>query len=211
MLSLVRWGLLALLLPLASESRAQAPDPQSAVTSNFAEPLRPGDVIRLQIWREPDLSGDFTVDESGQVVLPKLGPTPVQAISGDSLRRVLVSEYSTYLKNPSITVVLLRRVNVLGAVQKPGLYPVDPTMTVADAVALAGGATTEGKRDRVELLRGTERVVVRLDPSARLGSTPIRSGDQLYVPQRSWFSRNQGFVIGTLTGVAALVIRLSTH
>src|SRR5436853_3772784 len=61
MLSLVRWGLFVLLLPLTSESRAQAPDHQSPAASEFAEPLRPGDVIRLQIWREPDLSGDFTV------------------------------------------------------------------------------------------------------------------------------------------------------
>ena len=50
------------------------------------------------------------------------------------------------------------------------------------------------------------RIVTAVDAVAG-----IRSGDQLYVPQRSWFSRNQGFVIGTLTGVAALVIRLSTH
>jgi protein involved in polysaccharide export with SLBB domain len=211
MSSLTRWLPLALLLGLASEARAQAPDHQSAPASEFAEPLRPGDVVRLRIWREPDLSGDFSVDESGQVVLPRLGPVSIMAISRDSLRRALVSAYATYLKNPSIEVVLLRRVNVLGAVQKPGLYPVDPTMTVADAVALAGGATPEGKRDRVELLRGGNRVTVKLDPGTRLGETPIRSGDQLYVPQRSWLSRNQGIVIGTVTAFAALAVRLATN
>jgi protein involved in polysaccharide export with SLBB domain len=84
-------------------------------------------------------------------------------------------------------------------------------MTVADALALAGGASADGRRDRVELLRGGEKVVVKLDPAARLGDTPIRSGDQLYVPERSWFSRNQGIVIGTVSAFAALAIRLALN
>ena len=205
------WILVALLFPFVSESRAQGADRQGAATGEFSEPLRPGDVVRLRIWREPDLSGDFPVDESGQVVLPRLGPVSVMAISRDSLRRSLLAAYTTYLKNPSIEVMLLRRINVLGAVKNPGLYPVDPTMTVADALALAGGASADGRRDRVELLRGGEKVVVKLDPGARLGDTPIRSGDQLYVPERSWFSRNQGIVIGTVSAFAALAIRLALN
>lgn len=205
------WILVALLFPFASESRAQGADRQGAPAGEFTEPLRPGDVVRLRIWREPDLSGDFPVDESGQVVLPRLGPVSVMAISRDSLRRSLLASYTTYLKNPSIEVILLRRVNVLGAVKNPGLYPVDPTMTVADALALAGGASADGRRDRVELLRGGDKVVVKLDPGARLGDTPIRSGDQLYVPERSWFSRNQGIVIGTVSAFAALALRLALN
>jgi polysaccharide export outer membrane protein len=165
----------------------------------------------LRIWREPDLSGDFQVNESGQVVLPKLGSVAVEAISRDSLRRSLLAAYATYLRNPSIDVVLLRRVNVLGAVRNPGLYPVEPTMTVADAVALAGGPSPDGKRDRIDLVRGGDKLMVRLDPATRLGDTPIRSGDQLYVPQRSWVSRNQGLVIGTVTALTALAVRIALH
>jgi polysaccharide export outer membrane protein len=179
--------------------------------AEFSEPLRPGDVIRLRIWREPDLSGEFPVDESGQAVLPLVGPVSVVGLSRDSLRRSLLTSYTEYLKNPSIEVILLRRVNVMGAVRNPGLYPVDPTMTVADALALAGGPSPDGKRDRVELLRGGERIVVRLEPSARLGDTPLRSGDQLYVPSRSWISRNPGVVVGTATFLTALIVRLATQ
>jgi protein involved in polysaccharide export with SLBB domain len=209
MARLICWMVVGLLLFLVAESSAQAPAPQSATAPEFAEPLRPGDVVRLRIWREPDLSGEFPFDESGQVVLPRLGPVSVMGISRDSLRRTLLAAYTTYLKNPSIEVVLLRRVNVLGAVRNPGLYPVDPTMTVVDALALAGGPSPEGKRDQVELQRDGARLIVRLDPAARLGDTPIRSGDQLYVPQRSWFSRNQGIVIGTVSALAALALRIA--
>jgi protein involved in polysaccharide export with SLBB domain len=213
--SVRRWGmavlpLLALALVAFSAAPASGQEPGGLPDSAVAklEELRPGDVIRLRIWREPDLSGDFAVQESGEVVLPKLGPLPVSGFSRDSLKRFLVRSYSEYLRNPSIEVTLLRRVNVLGAVQKPGLYPVDPTMTIADAVALAGGATGDGKLNQVELHRGSQRVAVKLDAGTRLGDTPIRSGDQLFVPQRSWVSRNVGLVVGTVTGVVGLLLTL---
>jgi protein involved in polysaccharide export with SLBB domain len=209
---LVCWLAVALLaMSLVPGSRAQAPAGQSAAASESPEPLRPGDVVRLRIWREPDLSGDFSVDESGHVVLPKLGPVAVDVMSRDSLRRSLLASYAAYLRNPSIDVVLLRRVNVGGAVKNPGLYSVDPTMTIADALALAGGATGEGRRDRVDLIRGGDKLLVKLDPATRLGATPIRSGDQLYVPQRGWISRNQGLVIGTVTAITALAVRIALH
>ena len=65
---LVCWIVAGLLLVLVSESRAQATPRQSAATPDPPEALRPGDVVRLRIWREPDLSGDFPVNESSQVV-----------------------------------------------------------------------------------------------------------------------------------------------
>jgi polysaccharide export outer membrane protein len=198
------------LLPLTAVSLS-AQDSTSAPAASVAgtEELRPGDVVRLRIWREPDLSGDFAVQESGEVVLPKLGPLPISGFSRDSLKQFLVRSYSEYLRNPSIEVTLLRRVNVLGAVRTPGLYPVDPTMTIADAVALAGGATENGKIDQVELHRGSQRIPVKLDGGTRLDQTPLRSGDQLFVPQRSWLGRNLGLVVGTLTGVIGLIVTLN--
>lgn len=199
-------------VPLASSSRAEAQTPVAATqTAGNPEALRPGDVVRLRIWREPDLSGDFQVDEQSVVVLPKVGPVSVAGVSRDSLRRSLTASYAQYLRNPSIDVVLLRRVNIVGAVRNPGLYPVDPTMRVVDALALAGGVTSEGKQNRVELIRGGERTSIDLSPQVRIGETPLRSGDQLIVPRRSWLARNPGLLIGTLTAVTGIIVRLATR
>jgi len=109
-----------------------APVPAVAMSANAADALRPGDVVRLRIWREPDLSGDFPVDESGVVVLPKIGPRSVTAESPATLRDTIVAAYSKFLNHNSIDVTLLRRIQVLGAVRQPGVYPVDPTMTIGD-------------------------------------------------------------------------------
>jgi protein involved in polysaccharide export with SLBB domain len=179
------------------------PAPDSALA------LRPGDAIRLRIWREPELSGDFPVNESGIVVLPKLGPRRVVAEHPDSLKAWVVRSYATFLKNPSIEVLLVRRIQVLGAVKNPGLYPVEPTMSVADAIALAGGTTPQGRSNKVELRRQGERVPGKLAGRLLIGESPIRSGDQIFVPDRSWISRNPGIVVGVLGLVTTIIYRLA--
>lgn len=180
-----------------------------AVTANHpaegVDPLRPGDVIRLRIWREPDFSGDFTVDESGVVVLPRLGARNVGREAPESLKATLTSEYRTFLTHSSIEVVFLRRVQVTGAVQKPGLYHVDPLMTIGDALAMAGGVLPTGREDKVEIIREGDKLPGRLSGRMLISQSPLRSGDQLYVPQRSWLSRNTPVVLAAISAVATIV------
>jgi protein involved in polysaccharide export with SLBB domain len=168
--------------------------------------LQPGDVIRLRIWREPDLSGEFPVDESGTAVFPKLGPTKVASITADSLRTMLVATYSQYLRDPAIEVTFLRRVTILGAVNHPGIYPVDPTMTVHDAFALAGGTIPTGSPKHFKLRRNGKEIDVDFSQDTPIGRTSIRSGDELYVPERSWFARNGIYVVGAVITATAIIV-----
>lgn len=203
----------ALLLPsvaMAQDSLPASSPEASEASEASGGTLKPGDVVRLKIWRETDLSGDFVVDERGTVTLPKLGQTQVVGLSPDSLKAQLISSYSVYLRNPAIDVTLLRRITILGGVRNPGLYPVDPTMTLADAYALAGGISPEGKLNEVELVRGNQRTSYKLSGTTRIADTPLRSGDQLYVPTRSWLSRNTWVVtaaIGTTTTIMFALLR----
>ncbi len=173
--------------------------------------LGPGDLIHLKIWREPDLSDTVQVDNDGVAVFPKLGPMRVTGVRPDSLERLLVHKYSQYLQNPSIRVSVLRRITIWGSVMRPGTYPVDLTMSITDALALAGGASAEGVTDKVELRRDGKRYTVNLSQKPeRTGELALRSGDQLVVPQRSWASRNTGVIIaavGAVTSIAWLVTR----
>ena len=167
--------------------------------------LRPGDIVRLKIWREPDLSGDFRVDEQNVAYFPKIGALTVGLLLPDSLQRLLISSYSKFLSSPAVEVTFLRRINVLGAVRTPGLYHVDATMTVADALAMAGGVTSEGNPNKIRLSRGQPRMSTQLDLQTLLIDTPLQSGDQLRVPLRSWVSRNAGVVVGAVMTVATVV------
>jgi polysaccharide export outer membrane protein len=167
--------------------------------------VAPGDVLRIRIWREPDMSGDFSVNSSGRVVLPRLGELEVASISSDSLQRSLTDRYRVYLNNPSIDVLLLKRVTITGAVKNPGVYPLDPTLTISDALALAGGAAPDGKRDKVEIRRAGIVLAADLRENTLIANSPIRSGDQLYVPTKSWLSTNTWLVSGGFTIVAVVL------
>lgn len=182
-------------------ARAQDSAQRVAMNSSPTTALRPGDVLKLRIWREEDMSGDFPVDERGMAILPRLGPTQVTGVPAETLRQQLVDAYRQYLNNPTIEVTPLRRIAVIGAVRNPGTYAVDPAVTLGGAANVAGGATQQGKRNVLELRRGKERRQVDLEKNPELASLPLASGDQVFVPEKSWLSQNATWFVSTLVAI----------
>jgi len=114
--------------------------------------LGPGDKVRVTIFGEQDLSGDYQLDGNGNIRLPLVGMTRAIGYTAGGLeaaiRAVLVPNY---LRNPRINVEILnyRPVYVVGAVQKPGQYTYVSDMTLLNAVALAGGFTPQARSSTV--------------------------------------------------------------
>ncbi len=160
------------------------------------------------VWREKDLSGDFKVDERGRLTLPMLGVVNVAGRSFDQLRDSLIAEYQRQLKNPSITLTPLRRVQVLGEVTKPGQYLADPTLSLAGLVALAGGATPTGDLHRVRVVRNGQTVVKSASVESLMLQSGVHSNDQIFVDRRSWFERNQALVASTLVSAAGILVTI---
>jgi polysaccharide export outer membrane protein len=175
--------------------------------------LRPGDIVRLRIWREPDLSGDFPVDEFGRVNLPLVGTYPVESETRESLEKKLNAAYRGSVQNLSMDVIIFRRIPVVGAVRTPGLYPVEATMTVADAVALAGGSTLDADRTTITLMRSGKIIQKNVDPAMAVSQLAMNRGDQLYIPpQTGFFDRNPwalGTVVQSSVTIAIAIITLS--
>lgn len=189
----------------AARAQGKAPAPGAGSTDVAAQP---GDKVRLRIYREPDLSGEFVVPEDGVVTFPKIGEVHVNQLTTDSLRSLLLEQYSHSLRDPAIEVTVLRRVNVIGSVRNPGFYYADPTVTVKGALALAGGVTPEGNKNKVELLRNNKRTSIGLSDKETLADSPVQSGDQVSAPERSWLSRNTALVVSGVTGIALIVVTL---
>lgn len=202
-LSVVLW----LLVGMPALGHSQVVDPPAGAQTD-RQFLRPGDVVRLRIWREPDMSGEFQVDEAGTVVFPRLGERRVLDHTPESLQALLLDEYRVFLRNPSIDVTVLRRVRIMGAVQNPGLYPVDPTVTIADALALAGGATAQGDQHKMKILRDGVQITAIVTESTVIGDSPIQSGDVILVPERTWIVRNSGIVATVIGASVSLIIAL---
>lgn len=193
-------------LPFRPEPAAAQLPPISAEAA--AQPVRPGDLIRLRIWREEDLSGEFQVDPAGSVIFPRLGEYHVGNETAGSLVDRLVEDYRRYLVNPSIEITVLRRVNILGAVTRPGVYNVEPTVSIADALALAGGVTPIGNPNEIRIIREGQELTTAISERTLVGDSPIQSGDQIYVPERGIFSRNTALITTMISAVVTLSIAL---
>ena len=166
-------------------------------------PLQPGDVVRLNISREEGMSGDYPVDETGRAALPLIGMWLVTNVPADQARQDILAAYEEQLRNQTIQVVFLRRVRVLGEVRNPGLYHLDPTMTLGDAVALAGGPTPQASDDIQIFRAGTEIHADMIQPALQ----QVESGDYIVVQERGWWSRNARYVLGFGTPLVILAIR----
>jgi len=172
--------------------------------------LKPGDMVRIKIWRGGDLSGDYSVDEGGKLTLPLLGSVSVEEISTDSLKILLIKKYSKYLKDLNITVVPLFRINVMGEVDKPGLYPVDPTLSLSEVLSMAGGVDENGDIDKVKVIRGGEILSKNLKKELE-GDQPIekfgiKSGDQIVVGKKGGITVRDWTIIASMVSAAALVL-----
>lgn len=178
---------------------------QSALPSGEAPELQPGDALRISVWRQPELSGEFLVASDGTIAHPlykdiRVVGQPLSAVErqlGDFLRR--------FVDSPRFVVEPLLRVAVSGEVTRPNIFTVPPGTTLAQALAQAGGVTERGRRDRVRLMRGQqERVVDLTDP--RAGRQQIRSGDELIIDRQGQWFRNVLVPAATILGAAASVL-----
>ena len=207
---IVRCVIMVLGILTVGGTQAAAQSDNRPATTMSASPeteqrLAPGDIVRLAFWRDPDLNGDYQIDEQGLVVLPLLGELNATELPPSQLKRELTAEYAERVRNQQVQITLLRRVRILGAVTEPGLYHVDPTMNLGDAIAVAGGATPNGKLHDIQIARRGERLERTVDLYAtRIGE--LQSGDQITIPERSWISRNSVFVIGSLVSATTLIV-----
>ena len=165
---------------------ALAPSAQAAAPSTVADAgytLGTGDKIRIIVYGEDDLSGEFQVDGSGTVRLPLIGQV---AAAGRTIRQfeadVTAKLADGYLKSPrvSVEVTNYRPFFILGEVNKPGEYPYVNGMTVVTAVALAGGYTYRADEDDVYVQRnGQPEKEMPAD-----GTTKVMPGDTIRVAER---------------------------
>jgi protein involved in polysaccharide export with SLBB domain len=213
----------ALAAALAASSvaaiRAQNPTParspaasaaQSAPPADSLETLavRPGDVVRIVVWQHPELSGEFPIDENYDLLYPLIGPINVRNLSVTQLRERINTDLSQLFQRPFIAVTPLFRVAVLGQVLKPGLYSVDPTLTVFDVLALAGGTTPQASGNKLQLIRAGVGIPLTADPATIARSTlrelGMRSGDQVVVPRKA-ITFEEWSLILQVTSLALLV------
>jgi len=142
-----------------------------------------GDKVHIIVFNEPDLTGDFEVNDQGIVSLPLVGQVHVGGITVSEAQDVITKKYEGYLISPRVNVAVLnyRPFFIIGEVKTPGGYPFVNGMTVLNAVALAGGYTPRGDRTDIKVKHadnpsGEEQHIGENDP--------VLPGDIIRVTQR---------------------------
>jgi polysaccharide export outer membrane protein len=154
--------LLPVLLLLAACGGPGSRLPSLPNGDHAAYSLGPGDQVRIITFGEENLTGEFRVNDSGNVALPLVGAVHAGGLTSSQLEVAVATalKRANLVRNPSVAVEVIayRPIYVLGEVNKPGQYPYQPGMTVVTAVAVAGGFTyraVEGYAGVVRTADGT--------------------------------------------------------
>lgn len=157
--------------------------------------LGAGDVVRIQVFQNNDLTVEARVSESGVISYPLLGVIKIGGLSPTDAERLIARRLKegNFLQNPQVTLNVLQfrsqQVSVLGSVAKPGRYPLETTgMRLSEVLSMAGGVTEAGADTVVIMTRRSgqvERLTVDLVDMFASGDLtkdlPMTAGDVVYV------------------------------
>lgn len=192
-----------LLAPASAPAQDTAPSPAPQVV------LRPGDAVRITVWRRPELSGEFVVDGGGALTHPLYRALQVTDVPLSVAEGRVKTFLTTYESNPSFAFEPLLRVTISGEVARPNLYTLRPETSVAQAVAMAGGATARARVEKARLLRDGATSFIDLSrPESGLAQTRVRSGDQIQLDVRRSMFRDYVTPAITITGATAAILNV---
>jgi polysaccharide biosynthesis/export protein len=153
-----------------------------------------GDVLQLFVWKEPELTKDVTVRLDGRITVPLLGDLEAAGKTPNKLAGEIAARLAKYLEAPQVTLGVSQpkssRFYVMGQVAKPGDYGLDGQVTVAQALAMAGGLKDFAKASNIVIIRkaGTGQTFIRvnykkLEAGEDLSqNVVIKPGDTVLVP-----------------------------
>lgn len=191
-------------LALPSMAQQQTPPP---IDTNTV--LHPGDLVRVTVWRSPEMSGDFAIGINGALLHPLYQAVPIAGIPMQEVDNRLRQFLTKYVSDPQIVVIPLLHITVAGEVSKPSLYNLPRETTIGEALATAGGPTQDGNLGKVLLFRGGQEYKIDLrSPLNEWATRPIESGDQIIITRHGSFFRDVFFPLVGLTGSAAAIINL---
>lgn len=181
--------------------------PPSAPRANADYRLGPGDKVRVTVYGESDLSGEYQIDGTGVVRLPLVGALRAAGFTAQALENEIGGALAQgYLKNPRVNVeiTVYRPFYIIGAVNKPGEYPYVDHMSALNAVAMAGGFTDTAKQSEVYVRHegSAQEVEVPTDQMVEL-----KPGDTIRVTTTIFWDAMSIFTPLSPAALAAATIR----
>lgn len=194
------WALLAVLLSACSSQPVTQPPETQPVLAEYR--IGVGDSLRINVWRNAELSSDVPVRPDGMISLPLVGDIEAAGRTTEELAAALTSALTDYVRNPQVAVIVTnpsssdyqRRVRITGAVQNPQSLAYRDGMTVLDLVLMAGGPNEFASANNAKLYRRVEGKVevypIHLKDLIEKGKVetnyPLQPSDIVTVPERAF-------------------------
>lgn len=185
--SALRSTLLGMMMLALCAACASAPpaarEPALAQASVQDYRLGPGDRLRISVYGEAELTGEFVVSTTGVISYPLIGDQPAQGKTVAEFTESLRTALTRYVLRPNMSIEVLnyRPFFILGEVQEPGTYPYSGGLNVMNAVATAGGFSYRADTRRV-FIKHADEVAER--EYAVTSTTPVLPGDTIRIPER---------------------------
>ena len=176
-------GLLFSGVALAQTLADTTPEVASA-PNDFEYHLGAGDKVRIIVFGEESLTGEFFVSSAGTVSFPLIGDIPAEGLTIPQLQKAIETKLADgYLKEPKVSAEVLnyRPFYILGEVMKPGEYPYTSGLTVLNAVATAEGFTYRADTHKVFIKRATSQGEHEFPLTT---ATPVEPGDTIRIGER---------------------------
>ncbi len=143
-----------------ADSRPAAPTKLTEANPKLADEgfiIGPEDLLVVNVWKEPDISRSIAVRSDGKITLPLIGEIEASGRTPTQLGHEISGKLQSYISEPEVTVIVQeirsQRFNILGQVSKPGSYLLSNSVTVLDAIAVAGGFRDFAKKKSIYVLR----------------------------------------------------------
>jgi polysaccharide export outer membrane protein len=175
------------------ESRLVEGTPDPAGPPEEFNVIGAGDVLNINVWKEPTLSGTVKVRPDGFVTLPLVNEIQVVGMTTAQLRKVLETRYKEFIVDPSVTVrletIASSEVFLLGQITRPGAFPLSGNETLLQILARAGGLTVFADRANIRVVRRNRDKITEyiVDYDAIIKGDVkqdilLRPGDRIIVP-----------------------------
>jgi polysaccharide export outer membrane protein len=160
--------------------------PPAATSTDYR--LVNGDKLRIEVYKDPQLSQSLQIRPDGKITLPLLGDMVASGKTSAELRDSITTALKTYISNPTVTVIVTETVPpvfyVQGEVKSPGAFPLNGQMDVIQALALAGGFLDFANTKNIVVRRGTENIRFNYKEAIKSDHKPmyLKPGDVIIVP-----------------------------
>ena len=142
--------------PANASAPAAAPD-SGAKAHDDTFVIGNDDVLTINVWKEPDISRSIPVRSDGKISLPLVGEVQAAGRTPLKLEQEIASKLQNFISQPEVTVIVQQinsqKFNILGQVAHPGTFAITNSLTVLDAIALAGGFRDFAKQKSIYILR----------------------------------------------------------